>query len=257
MKPETVLPRAMPEAMILLPLVPSWALALLTSQGSIEPVLLVGTVAVTSAMMLGRFAWRHAATGPSRSLIQSVVVVAACAVLWVWLQYALNPFRVRTTFDALRISRSAPWQFAAGVYLFGSVVLVATMLRTRNSRLPTTADTTGSRLTQLNVRIGDRTVLVDVRHIERIQASDDHVAIFTEGRQLIASYRLSDLVRQLDPYCFVRVHRSHIVNLSHVASIRRVDANRDAVVMTNGDCVTASRTGTVTLRKTMRKPSNT
>lgn len=75
------------------------------------------------------------------------------------------------------------------------------------------------------------------------------MAVIAEGRRMIASYGMSDLMAQLDAGSIIQIHRSHIINLSYVASIRRVDANRDEVVLKSGKRITASRTGSVGLRK--------
>lgn len=254
MKREFSATQVIPEALVLIPLIPLWAVAMLSANGPVEPVAVVGAIAVCSALLFGRLLWRHAiATVTDTSeyrLVQYGIAIVGSAVLWVWLQYALNPFRMRGTLDALLVSRSAPWQLAAGIYLFGSVIVAAWLLRSRASRpVPPDDVVRAPFLAHLTIRVGDRTSLVDVESVERIQASDDHVAIHAGGRQLIASYRISELISQLDPKYFIRIHRSHVVNMSHVASIQRVDTNRDEVILKNGDRVTASRTGSVALRK--------
>jgi DNA-binding LytR/AlgR family response regulator len=253
MKREITALQNVPEAMVLVPLLPAWAVALLAASGPVKPVAVVGVVAISSALLFGRLLWRQASTGPasvsSQRVLKHGLAIAGSAVLWVWLQYALNPFRIRGTFDALLSSRSAPWQLAAGFSLFGSVIVVARLLRARSDREPSADAKATACLAHLAIRIGDRTTLVDVRNIERIQACDDHVAVIAEGRRMIASYRISDLVAQLDAHSFVRIHRSHIINVSYIVSIQRVDANRDEVVLKSGERITASRAGSVGLRK--------
>jgi DNA-binding LytR/AlgR family response regulator len=253
MKREITALQNVPEAMVLAPLLPAWVVAMLSANGPVTPVGVVGGVAISSALLFGRLLWSHASTAPaggsSQRVIRHGLAIAGCAVLWVWLQYALNPFRMRGTFDAIVSSRSAPWQLAAGFSLFGSVIIVARILRTRQAP-ESSADTKATvPLAHLAIRIGDRTTLVDVRNIERIQACDDHVTVIAEGRRMIASYRISDLVAQLDVQSFIRIHRSHIINLSYLVSIQRVDANRDEVVLKSGERITASRAGSVGLRK--------
>jgi two-component system LytT family response regulator len=66
---------------------------------------------------------------------------------------------------------------------------------------------------------------------------------------MLVDYRLSDLAARLDPSRLLRVHRSHIVNLQRVRATERRDANRDIVVLTTGERVPASRTGSTALRK--------
>ena len=60
------------------------------------------------------------------------------------------------------------------------------------------------------------------RQIERVQAADDYVTIFTPAKEYLVSVRLSDLERHLGADRFLRIHRSHLVNLEYVTSIQRV-----------------------------------
>ena len=53
---------------------------------------------------------------------------------------------------------------------------------------------------------------------------------------------------RLDPQRFLRIHRSHIVNLDHVASMQTFDATRMQVVMRDGAKIVASRTRSRDLR---------
>jgi DNA-binding LytR/AlgR family response regulator len=227
-----------------------------------ERVAAFGVIAILGAAGLGvllwRFALRELAPGElARSRLLTLAVLAMIATaLWVWLQYALNPFRTRTVLDALLVSRATPWQAVAGLCLFASICLVAYVLRTVQTReafaerSPTEKiDASPTWLSELTVRTGKRTELVAVNDIDRLQAWDDYVAIFVAGRRMLVDYRLADLAARLDPSCFLRVHRSHIVNLQRVRATERRDANRDIVVLTTGERVPASRTGSTALRK--------
>ena len=64
---------------------------------------------------------------------------------------------------------------------------------------------------------------------------------------------LGDLAARLESARFVRIHRSHVVNLAHLSSVAPVDADRAAVVMTDGARLVASRSGTRVLRQAMRQ----
>ena len=62
---------------------------------------------------------------------------------------------------------------------------------------------------------------------------------------------LGEVEARLDPNDFVRTHRSHIVNLAHVVSIRRYDERRLDVKLANDSSVVASRQGSKALRALM------
>lgn len=104
-------------------------------------------------------------------------------------------------------------------------------------------------LSRIFVRDGNRIVPIPVASIERVQGADDYVTIFTATKQYLVSLRLSDLETHLSGANFLRIHRSHLINLEYVTSIEAYDAARVQVEMKNGACIVASRTGSKLLRE--------
>ena len=94
---------------------------------------------------------------------------------------------------------------------------------------------------RLFVRDGGRIVPIRVAAIEWLQACDDFVVVHAGGRRFRLNLALADLERRLDPHLFVRVHRSHVVNLDHVASWTPYDGSRFQITLRSGATVTASR----------------
>jgi two-component system, LytTR family, response regulator len=94
------------------------------------------------------------------------------------------------------------------------------------------------------VRDGTRIVALDPAEIERIEADDDYAVFHHRGRRYGVRLRLQDLEAKLDPRRFVRVHRSHIVNVAFVAACEPYDAWRLQVVLSTGHRIVASRSGT-------------
>lgn len=98
--------------------------------------------------------------------------------------------------------------------------------------------------------VRDRGGVLPVRtaDIVHCEADGDYVAVHALGRRHLVYVNLGDLASQLDAEKFVRVHRSHIVNLDAVVSFVAHDANRLEVRLSNGARVIASRAGTQVLR---------
>ena len=75
------------------------------------------------------------------------------------------------------------------------------------------------RLQRLFVRDGGRIVPLAVTDVERVQACDDVVLVHAGGRTYRLAVTLADLEERLAPKRFVRVHRSHLVNINKIKEI--------------------------------------
>ena len=107
-------------------------------------------------------------------------------------------------------------------------------------------------LTRLFARQGKRLVPILLDRVIRFEGSGDYVEVHIPGRSLLVSVTLSELERRLDPDRFVRIHRSHIINLDEVAEIAAEDGRRLRVRCADGALVVASREGSARLRALMR-----
>ncbi len=106
----------------------------------------------------------------------------------------------------------------------------------------------GVPLVRLFARERGRIVPIAVSEIERLEAEDDYVAVFTRGRRHLLTVTLTSLLERLDTERFVRIHRSHAVSLDAIVSMESFDAGRLSVEMRDGTRITASRAGTLLLR---------
>jgi len=103
-------------------------------------------------------------------------------------------------------------------------------------------------LSRIFVRDGNRILPIPLASLERVQGTDDYVTISTTTKEYLVSLRLSDLEVQLGEANFLRIHRSHLINLEYVTSIESYDTARVQVVMKSGIRIVASRTGSKRLR---------
>jgi len=110
----------------------------------------------------------------------------------------------------------------------------------------------GLPLRRLFTRRGGQVVPVALDSVVRIEARGDYVAIHQVGGSSLMHVALSELEDRLDPERFFRVHRSHVVNLDHVATIRSCDDRRFSVILDDGTEIVASRAGSHRLRERLR-----
>lgn len=74
--------------------------------------------------------------------------------------------------------------------------------------------------TMLPIRVGRETVRLDVATIDWIDAAGDYMCLHAAGQTHVLRATMKELEDMLDPETFQRVHRSTIVNLARVRSLR-------------------------------------
>ena len=181
------------------------------------------------------------------------VVMPGCTGIDVLSRITHRPSVVFTTaYDRYAV---AAFEARALDYLlkpFGRRRLVATLDRIREwmgADAPGDADSVtrgraalevSAPLDWLFVRERGRVTPVNVQHVVRFEGSDDYVTIHTAERRLLATLKLADLERML-PANFVRIHRSHIVNLAMVESFITGEGARFTVVLRDRTRIAVSR----------------
>ena len=102
---------------------------------------------------------------------------------------------------------------------------------------------------RLFVREAGRVIPVRTSEVVRLEAADDFVLIHTTSQRYRMGVPLQDIAERLDPSQFVRVHRSHVVNLDHVASMSTYDGSRMQIRLRDGTVIVASRQCSRVLRE--------
>ena len=94
--------------------------------------------------------------------------------------------------------------------------------------------------------------LIAAGDVEWLQASGNYVNLHVRGRDYPLRTTMAAIEMQLDPARFVRVHRSHIVNLDAIAQIEPLDAGDASIVMRDGTRIPCSRRYRDALRPALR-----
>lgn len=77
--------------------------------------------------------------------------------------------------------------------------------------------------------------LMAIEEIIRIEASDNYAQIIAKNKTLLVSKTLKHFSNLLEPLHFVRVHKSHLVNVREVAKFRK--GKPAYIELSNGDSV--------------------
>ncbi|KJV32509.1 LytR/AlgR family response regulator transcription factor [Luteibacter yeojuensis] len=84
--------------------------------------------------------------------------------------------------------------------------------------------------------------LVSVTSIDCIESAGTYVVLHVDGRRLVHRASLGDLLAQLDPRRFIRVHRSAIINVDSLVRLEPAGHGEFTAVLRHGHSVRVSRT---------------
>lgn len=67
----------------------------------------------------------------------------------------------------------------------------------------------------------DKMISVPVRDIIYFEADTEHTKVITSDKTYLSNFGISILEQRLDPALFLRIHRSHIINLNHLHEVHK------------------------------------
>jgi two-component system LytT family response regulator len=108
---------------------------------------------------------------------------------------------------------------------------------------------TQGRLERILVRDRGRIFPLSLNEIEYLKADSKYTAIIARGQTFLVRIGISELEAQLDPTRFIRIHRSALVNLDFVDSMKADDQSQLLIQMRDGSSLTASREASKVLRE--------
>ena len=105
-----------------------------------------------------------------------------------------------------------------------------------------------ARLERILVRDRGRIFPLSTGEIEYMKADSKYTVIVARGQHFLVRIGISELESQLDPRRFIRIHRSALVNLDFVDSMRADDASQLQILMRDGTSLGANREASRLLR---------
>jgi two-component system LytT family response regulator len=140
------------------------------------------------------------------------------------LDYLLKPVdetRLAHALDRVR----AQWQQRQAVAQREQLMAMLADLTGKGEIEPGTRPVVGGAATRryasmLPIRVGRETIRLDVAAIDWIDAAGDYMCVHAASQTHVLRATMKELEQMLDPQVFQRVHRSTIVNLARVRSLR-------------------------------------
>lgn len=108
------------------------------------------------------------------------------------------------------------------------------------ARRPREGSAPSAYLTRLAVRTRDRIVILPASAIVRIDAEGNYVRLWTD-RSWLHKETLTGLCARLDPREFLRIHRSHAVNLRAVRELKPLIHGEFRIRLADGNELTSGR----------------
>jgi two-component system, LytTR family, response regulator len=103
-------------------------------------------------------------------------------------------------------------------------------------------------MSRIFVRSGRAIIPVPVASVLWFEADGDYVTVTTRENRYIVHLSLSRLEARLDAARFVRIHRTHIVNLEHVVAFRPQGKGQLVAELSNGVRLPVSRSRAADIR---------
>lgn len=92
------------------------------------------------------------------------------------------------------------------------------------------------------VKSRDTTRLIMTQDIDWVEAAGVYVTVHANGEQFLYRASLATVASRLDPFLFVRIHRSSIINLKSIAHMERRSHGEFDVILKDGSQLAMSRT---------------
>jgi two-component system LytT family response regulator len=103
-------------------------------------------------------------------------------------------------------------------------------------------------LERVVVKDGTRVTLIPVAKLDFAEAQDDYVSLASAGKKHLKQQTIASLEASLDPDCFVRIHRSYLVNFERVARIEPYGKDSRLAILQDGSRLPVSRAGYARLK---------
>ena len=97
-------------------------------------------------------------------------------------------------------------------------------------------------LSRIAVRGTPATTFVATKDIDWLEAAENYVELHVGPVCHLVEVTMTEIVKRLDPSCFVRIHRSVIVNARHIRAVQPASHSEYLLTLTSGTQLRSGRT---------------
>ncbi|WP_038932163.1 MHYT domain-containing protein [Bradyrhizobium japonicum] len=163
-------------------------------------------------------AHHHVAGGLAASQqILSIVVAVLCFVIAAGFLLSLVPDQRRQTSNSVAAGPAASPVAAAAIELIAAPATAPRPV----APLGGLGQPPRAPVPRLPVESADGTHFIETANVRSVRADAHYTRVHDGTRERMCPWSISEAEAQLDPSLFLRVHRSHIVAIPHVALVRR------------------------------------
>jgi DNA-binding LytR/AlgR family response regulator len=91
-------------------------------------------------------------------------------------------------------------------------------VKDETSRSVTSSDISGQ---TIFIKSGSEYHQLFVQNIKYVESDGNYVTLYTAKRSILARYKLSEIIELLPKKYFVRIHRSYLVALKHIETVKK------------------------------------
>ena len=110
------------------------------------------------------------------------------------------------------------------------------------------------RLARFAVRSGERTLFVPVDEVDRIEAFQNYVQLHVGETTHLLHVPMNTIESVLDPQRFLRIHRSHIVNVQRISQLWSLAHGQYVIELQSGQRLQSGRTYGDKIRRVLSNP---
>lgn len=165
-------------------------------------------------------------------------------------QYAIKAFEMNATDYLLKPYSEGRFQEAVNKAL--TKIGNQEHMRQEARQVTEAVRTQEEQIDRIVVKTGNKIQILPIESIHHFEAQDDYVAIHAEAGKFLKLMRMKHLESGLPNNEFIRIHRSHMVNVKMIEKLELYEKDSYLLTLKNGTQLPVSRSGHSKLKEVLK-----